>query len=496
MTQEVPLGRLEATICSLAAQLASSTCEWLVMIAEFDRRQGWAQWGIKSCAHWLSWACSVSQQAAREYLRVARALEKVPLITAAFAAGRLSYSKVKAVTRAIDRIAEQILLDQALMHTAAQLERVVRAFRKTDSAGIRQQESRRARWFFDDDGMLVVNARLPSDEGALLLAALRQAEHSLGVPDPDRNTWDTADALVALAQGSLAAAPGDSSGDDRTMVVLHVDAEILAEPEEGKPDVDPAGRCHLEDGPGLDRATARRLSCDAAVIAVVRSSLGRWGRGELLRLGRKTRKISPALRRALRIRDGGCQHPGCHRRRYLEAHHVVHWADGGDTDLDNLLLLCRFHHMQVHEAGFVVSRESDVWRFGRPDLVPIPATRDLIVGPPFTGRSAPPDWDPELIRPGWRGERFSVAESVGVFCRAADAPDRRTPEPEPTPSGPSAEALEDAEFYAGVKINDFARHVIPVDLPRRQPASVSTDTREIDDIDSYEKLMVFCRSRT
>jgi hypothetical protein len=178
---EVPLERLEARICSLAGRLAASTCEWLRLIAEFDRRKGWAQWGVVSCAHWLSWSCSVAVGAAREYVRVATALVGLPLLDAAFAAGRLSYSKVRALTRVADRIDEQTLLDQGLVHTASQLERVVRGYRKAEGIGREQRRRRRARWFWDEDGMLVVSARLTSDEGAVVVAALQQAQQEVFV---------------------------------------------------------------------------------------------------------------------------------------------------------------------------------------------------------------------------------------------------------------------------------------------------------------------------
>ena len=171
----VPLERLEAEICSQAGAIAASTAVWLRLVAEFDRRKGWAQWGIKSCAHWLTWACSVAPGAAREYVRVASALVDLPLLDAAFAAGRLSYSKVRAATRVADRVAEQTLLDQALVHTASQLERLVRGYRKAEGSGVDQQRLRRARWFFDDEGMLVLTARLSADEGAIVVAALEQA---------------------------------------------------------------------------------------------------------------------------------------------------------------------------------------------------------------------------------------------------------------------------------------------------------------------------------
>jgi len=425
----VSLEGLEAKICSLASRLASYTHDWLVLIAEFDRRKGWAQWGMKSCAHWLAWACSVAPGAAREYVRVASALAGLPVLDAAFGSGRLSYSKLRAVTRVADRVDEQTLLEQALVHTAAQLERVVRGYRKADRAGLDQQRRRRARWFFDDDGMLILTARLPADEGAIVVAALEQARQSVlvpvddGSPEPssaepssiDDHDVSEADALVAVAQNALAAGPVDSSGDDRHLLVLHVDTELLTDHDHG----DPTAVCRIENGPGVDRSTAERIACDAALVALINSVTP----GEHLRLGRKTRKISPALRRALRIRDGGCRFPGCHRQRHLEAHHVVHWLRGGLTDLDNLVLLCRRHHMAIHEEGFTVawtttgSTCAPGWEFHRPDGGPVPANPTPTTSPDALEGNDP--FDPELIRPGWRGEPFSLADSVGVLCQAS-----------------------------------------------------------------------------
>src|SRR6478752_3688149 len=376
---------LEAKICSLAGRLASSTHDWLVLIAEFDRRKGWAQWGMKSCAHWLAWACSVAPGAAREYVRVASALAGLPVLDAAFGAGRLSYSKLRAVTRVADRVDEQTLLEQALVHTAAQLERVVRGYRKADHAGLDQQQRRRARWFFDDDGMLILTARLPADEGAMVVAALEQARQQSVLEGGDDPELTEADALVAVAQNALAAGPVDSSGDDRHLLVLHVDAEILTNPDsDHHDDGDPTAVCRIEHGPGVDRSTARRIACDAALVALIDSATP----GEQMRLGRKTRKISPALRRALRIRDGGCRFAGCPRQRHLEAHHVIHWLRGGLTDLDNLVLLCRRHHMAIHEEGFTVGWATPTgatgmpgWEFHRPHGEPVPANPTLTPSP-------------------------------------------------------------------------------------------------------------------
>jgi len=288
-----------------------------------------------------------------------------------------------------------------------------------------------------------------------------------------------ADMLIALAQRALAAGDVDSSGDDRHLLVLHADLDQLrgdddpadlTDPDEpvapaggidpaGGVDpaggIDPAGgadpstslllgieqepgtagtltygrhswrrsasgttlaraRCHLEDGPGLDRRTAQRIACDAAIVAV----LHHVGEGEPLRLGRKTRAISPAQRRALRIRDGGCRFPGCHRRGHLEAHHVQPWSLLGRTDLENLVLLCRHHHMLMHEGGFRVSAVSGGgWEFRDRRGAKVPEAPPL---PGSTTGGAPPKGalDPLGLLPGWAGEPFHLAETVAVLARS------------------------------------------------------------------------------
>lgn len=467
------LRRLESRIRRMAAEMAATTCEWLHLLEQFDRAEGWAGHGLLSCAHWLSWTCSISPGTARSYLKVAHALPALPLIDAAFAAGKLSYSKVRAMVRVADRVDEHVLLEQAMVQTVSQLERTVRQFRRLDGDGLAQQRRRRATWHWDDDGMLVVSARLPADEGALLVAALEQMRNDHdgrselpGCPDGlagtganppvigadvDAMAFSGADSLVALAEKALAAGDVDSSGDDRHLLVLHADLALLSEPEvSARPDSAPgrhawrrtaalpgsvvAQRCHLENGPGVDRETARRIACDAALVAI----LHHVGEGEPLRLGRKTRAISPAQRRALRVRDGGCQFPGCPRRRFLDAHHVQHWSQLGPTDLDNLVLVCRFHHMLVHEGGYRVAAHRDggwvfqdphgeviprapglvpIDRSGRPagDLPACPADASS-VGPPSTTPADPyAAGHPDDLLPGWAGEPFHLWATVAAL---------------------------------------------------------------------------------
>jgi hypothetical protein len=283
------------------------------------------------------------------------------------AGGRLSYSKVRAITRVACAATEEVFLTTALHGTASHVETLVRQFRRAResqelSREAQQQASRGLTCLHDDDGSLVLKCRLPAEMGALVLKALEgavqelrhdvSAETSQERPTPSARR---ADALVAIAESFLKHGLEDLSGGDRQQIVVHVDAETLRDGA--------VGRCELEDGPSLPAETARRLACDASVVAILEDA-----DGNPLDVGRKTRSIPPALRRALRARDRGCRFPGCPNTRYLDGHHVRHWAQGGETKLDNLISLCRFHHRQVHEGRVLVQRLDDgAWRFVKPD---------------------------------------------------------------------------------------------------------------------------------
>lgn len=150
-----------------------------------------------------------------------------------------------------------------------------------------------------------------------------------------------ADALSAIAESFLVTGPRERAGPERRRVIVHVEAETLSD--------DAPGRSELEHGPPIAPETARRLGCDAQLQVLIKRGK------QALYLGRKTRSISPALNLALRERDGGCRFPGCTNRRWVDAHHIVHWSRGGMTDPENLCLLCRRHHRAIHEGGFSVA---------------------------------------------------------------------------------------------------------------------------------------------
>ncbi|MDX6658598.1 MAG: hypothetical protein QOH62_3391 [Solirubrobacteraceae bacterium] len=417
----------------LAAHIDAAVCEWLDMVAEFDRREGWAEWGMASCAHWLAWRCSIARGTAREHVRVARALEPLALVHAAFARGELSYSKVRAVTRVENVALEQELLDLARYATATQLERIVAGYR-----GVTRAEAQRAidaRFLTVDqneDGSWTLRGRLPAEDGALLARSLDAAREALehadapqdvpaGTPDPVSRRERDADALVVLADSLLTSGPRERTAGDRYQVVVHVDAATLADPAPELPAASSA-RCELEAGPMLARETARRLCCDAGIVPVLERE------GKALSVGRKTRSIPPALRRALKARDGGCRFPGCTCERWVDAHHIEHWARGGHTELGNLVQLCRRHHRLVHEGGWVVERTRDgtlafldpsgrrlrdVPRRARGDCVSLLARQRRQGVAPAPGATVP----------GWMGEPLELGNAVEAVLEMTLQPD-------------------------------------------------------------------------
>src|SRR4051794_33645173 len=325
----------------LAAHIDAAVCEWLEMVAEFDRREVWAQWGMASCAHWLAWRCSIAPGTAREQVRVARALDGLPLVRAAFARGELSYSKVRALTRVDNVVREQELLQLAQYATAAQLERMVAGYRGvTRAEAERAVESRHLTLDQNDDGTWTLRGRLPAEDGALLARALEAAREATSAADgvsaetpvPAPLGARNADALVVLWDTMLASGPRERTAGDRYQVVVHVDEPALAPGVPGAAEV-PA-RCELHGAP-IARETARRLCCDAGIVPLLERG------GSTLSVGRKTRAIPPAIRRALAARDGGCQFPGCTCKSWLDAHHIEHWAHGGRARRAKLVQLCR-----------------------------------------------------------------------------------------------------------------------------------------------------------
>lgn len=362
-----PPERLEAEalgdqIAALAGRMTAMLARWLGLLAEFDARAGWEHLGHASCADWLAWRCSISRTTAREHVRVARRLVDLPLIAEAFGRAELSYSKVRAITR-LEHISDEAqVLELARYAAAWQLEHIIRTTRRVSVAeAATAVEDRFVAITYNDDGTASVHARVPAEDAALLARALDHVEALLAPPPGEDDSARPvsaarrADALAWMADHALAA-DGEREGrtaGDRCEVLVHVDSRVLSGEEPPATDVTTTPRCDLDAGAPIARETARRLCCDAGLVPVVKDG------DRTVAVGRRTRSIPPSIRRALRARQPACAFPGCHRRRWLDAHHVQHWADGGRTDLDNLVHLCRHHHRLVHEGGWTVRLRAD-----------------------------------------------------------------------------------------------------------------------------------------
>jgi hypothetical protein len=473
----VPLERLEAQICELAGHLTAATCRFLVLLADFDARRGWASWEMNSCAAWLSWKCQMSSGAAREHVRVARALRDLPVIRAEFAAARLSYAKVRALTRIATPATEEGLAEIAGPMTGNQLERFARAHRQVSHADDAAATiRRRLAWRFEDDGSLAGTFRLPPLQGAVLLKALRAAAGDLehphdgdgggdgsvsaetaagdGVPagtaGRDKPAVPTstslADALLVIAEAFLAGKVAGADDPEVYQVIVHVGTGALAQDDPdggtgGQPGGTPAdvsaetpapsrpvpgdpadpARCHVDDGPAISVSTAQMITCTAALS---------WMRhdrdGTVLDLGRRRRRPSAALRRAARERDTcRCRFPGCESRR-IDLHHIQYWSHGGRTSLANLISLCKYHHMLVHDRGYLIAAgPAGTFTFYDPGGTALPPSPAL---PPPDGTIEDchdADITPGTIIPPWYGERLDLDYAIYTCFANARTPQER-----------------------------------------------------------------------
>ena len=474
---------LAAAVSTLAAHIHAATYRLLTLIAELDRREVWATQGALSCAHWLSWACGIDTHTAREKVRVARALTRLPLLSEALAKGELGYSKVRALTRIATSENEDDILNIGLHGTAQHVEKFVRLYRRAKRAeetgrADAQHEHRGLTFWHEDDGTVVLHGRFPPEMGARILSALdaAMAAHAAEQPaagwdnegvapedvprgtsgqgsasadsasasdvpesvaahrredarvfltDVPRGTFNRgpsrtvrrADALAWMAERVFESGDAPALSPDRHEIVVHVEADVLSNGG--------AGRCEIEHRTAIAAETARRLCCDAGIVPVVDGQTG-----EPLSVGRRTRSIPPAVRRALSNRDRGCRFPGCPATHRLHGHHVRHWAEGGETSLDNLVLLCPTHHRLVHEGGFDVQRLDDgAFRFTNP--------YGLTVRPPKRRETSSPDTiiaqneslgltiDCETATAHWHGERIDYDHALMVTMASWDSGDTR-----------------------------------------------------------------------
>ena len=340
--------KLGAEITELSAYINVAMAHFLELIYAFDEQRYWEQQGFQSCAHWLNFHCGIGFGAARERLRVARALAALPTMSAEFSDGKLSYSKVRAMTRVATPGNEEFLLMVAKHGTANHVERLVSQYRRAEKLnypGVADElyQSREVSYHYDDSGCLIMKAKMPAEQGELIVKALEMAIDAAYDPDDETPVAARrADALSNITETYLNHPDNSGSTADRYQVVVHVRNDNSTE------------EAHLENGPNVSAETSKRIACDCCKTKIEENR-----NGEPLNIGRRSRTIPPAMRRALKARDGGCRFPGCTNHKFVDGHHIRHWSDGGETSLDNLVLLCRHHHHLVHEGGFDCKRSKD-----------------------------------------------------------------------------------------------------------------------------------------
>ncbi len=364
LNQEANDDNLAQQIIALHASINIATYRLLVLIEQFDTGHCAIHQGFLNTVQWLGYYCGIGPNAAREKVRVANALTDLPAIAAAFAAGKVSYSKVRALTRVSTPHNEVALLNLAKHATAQQTEHMMRDYESIHAEGLIGSTRSSLTWHHER-GEVTFKVRLPAELAELLIQSI-----SKGMQQSDAQVSleeRRADALVALAEQALSVDTSAGSSADRYTVHVELNAQS---PHGTQPPQVRHGRC-------LTQAAIERLTCDGALV------LHDVEGGHI---GRKTRTVPGSMRRALQRRDQGCRFPGCTQHRFVDAHHIHHWAHGGGTKLSNLILLCRRHHRLIHEEGFKVrahrpEQSTAQFRFYAPTGEFMPTTQDIAPTP-------------------------------------------------------------------------------------------------------------------
>lgn len=321
--------QLHAAECAIRRTL-------LQIVAAHDEQESWKEDGAASMTGWLVAQLGVAHGTAAQLVSVAETLERLPAVAAGLEQGLLSWDKTRALARFATPETETELTEEARGLSASQMHTLARRMRTPDDKARRTRSVRK--WWDADREWLHIHGRIPGAEAATVEKALDRAVQR--VPqNADHQVCEDhearlADALVEIAAGSLAADPDP----DRASVVVHLDLQALT---------NGTGVAEIESGPALTTQTAQRLCCDARLQTVLDGA-----DGLPIGIGRTSRTIPAWLNRQIRHRDRTCRFPGCERTSWVHAHHLVHWSKGGPTDLDNLVLLCPYHHRLVHEGGW------------------------------------------------------------------------------------------------------------------------------------------------
>lgn len=338
----------------------------LCEVREHDLSGEWEEDGAKSGAQWVSWYLGVKLGTAYERLRVAHELAKRPVLDEAMRNGEVSYTQARAITRLPLPDCDQELLDLCRRHSGEELEQGIRRAREravTDTIPI---QPRTLRATFEDlgDGSTILRSHLQPEATTSFKRTLQAIKQQ---NDPNRPaSMSDSHALEVMANRAARALEGEDpqSVAHRFEVMVLVHEEALASTDGNRP---PMTRCELDDGTQISVDRARMIACDSPIRALLMRK-----DGTPLDVGRRTSKVSKRLRKTLRARDRHCTFPGCTSRLGLDAHHIEHWIDGGETKESNLTLLCRPHHREVHDKHYRLVRGPDGVEYHGPDGLILP----------------------------------------------------------------------------------------------------------------------------
>jgi len=339
------------------ARVGAAERELLRLVAQADREEVWRNDGARDLAHWLWMRYGITHWKALRFIGASHALEHLPRLSRALESGELGLDKVLELGRFATPSSEADLIGWAKDVSCAAVRRkadveVRTSIRETRDA----HRGRYLAWWWADDGTSVgIQGQLPAAEGAIVVRTLEETAKDIPVMPGEEDACFSearrADALVALCSGTT----GELQ-TGRATVIVHARLDGL---------VEDAGGAELEDGSRIHPQSVRRLLCGARTQTVVEDR-----DANVLAMSPLRREPPLWMVRQVRYRDRGCRFPGCGSRAYTEAHHVRWWRHGGRTTLENLLLICSFHHRLVHELGWSVKRETTgevAWR--RPDGV-------------------------------------------------------------------------------------------------------------------------------
>ncbi len=337
----------------LASAGLAHVCE---LIVEVDARQSWMTDGARSLVDWVAARLRLRPDTARQLVSVARRLSDLPVLSERFAAGDLSLDQTDAISRMATADTETGLIEEALGLSNALLDRKARRANPPVAADEAEAHRVRAVWIQRtlDGASGRLTAHLPHLDLEIVETAIRDRADKIG-PNPETGLFDAYSQRMADGLVEVCATTGDETTTTPPQITVFADLEALTTVD--------SGVTELGSGTVIPNETARRLSCDCVLETVITDG------AQVIGVGRNSRTVPGWLRRLVHHRDGGtCRFHGCGNKGWLQVHHIRHWSKGGTTDLDNLILLCGFHHRFVHEHGWHITRNSNnQFQFRRPD---------------------------------------------------------------------------------------------------------------------------------